>query len=65
MEGLIIDQLSRPILHDMPEVHDRQDVANILDHIEIVSDEKVAKPQFLLEAVQEVDDLGLDGNVEG
>ena len=47
----------------MSQVHNGQCVANVLDHIEIVGDEKVAQSEFLLEGIQEVDDLGLDGDI--
>src|SRR4030042_6240601 len=50
----------------MPQVHYRYAVADMAHHGEVVSDEKVAQPlDFTLQFFQEVDNLRLDGNIEG
>ena len=39
-------------------------VADVFDHGEVVRDEEIGQPQLFLQVLQEVDDLGLDGDVE-
>ena len=51
--------------HDLPEVHDCDPVADILDHGQVMGDKKVREAEFLLKVFEEVDHLSLDGNVEG
>ncbi len=52
-------------LHDFPEIHDGDAVADVFYHGEIVGDEKVGEIELFLQINEEVEDLGLDGNVEG
>src|SRR5579875_328433 len=49
---------------DLPQIHDRDTIADMLDDAEIVRDEQQAQAQLLLEAAQQVEDLRLDGHVE-
>ena len=51
-------------LGDLTEIHHRDPVGDVLDHLEVVRDEKVGQTQLLLEVLHEVDDLGLDRDVE-
>jgi hypothetical protein len=51
-------------LNDTTEVHDSNPVAHVLYNGQIVRDEEVGEIQFLLQLVQEIDHLGLHGNVE-
>ena len=51
-------------LGDAPEVHDRDAVADVLDDAHVVGDEDVRQPEFALEVLEQVQDLGLDGDVE-
>ena len=45
--------------------HDRDAVAHVTHDGEVVGDEEVAHPALLLELQQEVEDLALDGDVQG
>src|SRR5215212_6249411 len=57
---------SRPVsdLHDLAEVHHGYPVRDVLDHREVVGDEDVGEVELLLEVLQQVDDLGLDRDVQ-
>ena len=50
---------------DSAGVHDCDAVADVFYDAEIVGYEDVCQVELLLEFLEEVDDLGLDGNVEG
>ena len=52
-------------LHDLPQVHDGHAVTHVLDDTEVVGDEQVGQLEFLLEAPQQVQDLGLDRDIQG
>ena len=52
-------------LDDAAEVHDRNPVGDVLDHLEVVADEEVGEVQLLLDVEQEVEDLAAHGHVEG
>jgi hypothetical protein len=51
-------------LGDVAEVHHRDPVGDVPDDREVVRDEQVGEVEVLLEVLEEVDDLGLDGHVE-
>jgi hypothetical protein len=51
--------------HDPAEVHDGDPVADMADDRQVVGDEQVGQLELVLEALQEVDDLGLDRHVQG
>jgi hypothetical protein len=44
---------------------DRHAVANALDDAQVMDDEQIGEMKLLMELLQEVDDLGLDGDVQG
>ena len=52
-------------LDDPAEVHHRDAVADVLDDAHVVGDEDVRQSQLPLEGLEQVQDLGLDGDVEG
>src|SRR5487761_463492 len=52
-------------LHDLAEIHDADPIADMLDHRQVVGDEDVGEAELRLEVLEEVDDLGLHGDVEG
>src|SRR5205814_8491674 len=52
-------------LHDLAQVHDRDPVRDVLDDGQVVGDEQVGQLELRLQVFQQVDDLGLDGDVEG
>ena len=51
-------------LDDAAEVHHRDPVADMADDREVVGDEQVGQAETILEADEEVEDLGLDRHVE-
>ena len=52
-------------LDDFAQVHHRDAVGDVLDHGEVVGDEDERQVHFALQVEQQVDDLGLDGDVQG
>ena len=56
--------VGRTLLDDPPEVHHRDPVAHVAHEREVVRDEEVREPELLLEVAQQVDDIGLDRDVE-
>jgi hypothetical protein len=59
------DLLRRPQLHHLAQVHDADPVGDPPDHREVVGDEEVGQLVALPQVRQQVDDLGLDGDVQG
>lgn len=47
-----------------PEVHDANPMCNVPHHSQIMRNEYVGQFQFLLEFHEEIDDLGLDRDIE-
>ena len=58
------DRLRIADLHDPAEVHDRDPVGQVADDAEVVRDEQVARLAPDLELGQQVEDGGLDRDVE-
>ena len=54
-----------PLLDDAPALHDHDAMREIAHQRQVVGDEDVGEVELVLEAVQERDHLGLDGDVEG
>ena len=52
-------------LHALPQVHHHDLVGDVLHDAHVVGDEQVGQAQFLLQVHEEVEDLGLDGDVQG
>ena len=51
-------------LYDLTEIHHGHSIAYVLDDREVVGDEEVRKPELLLEVVEKIQHLGLDGHVQ-
>ena len=51
-------------LDDLAEVHHRDAMGDVLHDAQIVRDEQLAQSQLLLEILQQVEELGLHGQVE-
>jgi hypothetical protein len=64
MARLSIDLARVCDLDDPTQVHDGDTPADVLDHVEVMGDEEKAQPELVLKIAQEVDDLGLNGDVE-
>ena len=52
-------------LRHLAEVHDRDGLADVAHHGKVVRDEDVGEPEVGLQVDEQVDDLRLDGDVEG
>ena len=65
MAGIVEDLLRRAGLHDPPGVHHRHPVRHPGHHPQIVGNKDRGRAQPGLNVPQEVQDLGLDGHVQG
>ena len=65
MGCVLVDLLGRSDLHQLAEVHDPDAVGEILDHRQVVRDDDVRQVVDLLKALHQVEELSLDGHVEG
>src|SRR5438445_4169400 len=65
VEGLTEQLARRRPLDDLSEVHHGHPLGDVVDHREVVRDEQVREAELALEVLQQVQDLGLDGDVEG
>ena len=64
MQGMLVQIVAVGHLHQLAEVHDADAVREVLDHGQVVGDEQDGQAHFLLQVVQQVDDLGLNGHVQ-
>ena len=64
MLGILVQAGTIGELDNFAEVHDRHPMADVLHNTQIMRDEKVSELELLLQIHQQVDDLGLDGNIE-
>ena len=62
--GLRVERVAIGDLDDPAEVHDRDPVADVLHHGEVVGDEQQREVELLLQLLEEVEHLGLHGDVE-
>ncbi len=51
-------------LDDLAEVHHRDPVGDVPDHRQVVRDEDVRQPESRLQLLKQIDDLGLNRDVE-
>src|SRR6266550_8702727 len=49
---------------DAPEIHDGNALADMLDDRQIVGNKEISEPEFLLQVIQQIDDLGLDRHIQ-
>ena len=64
VQRLLVEFRAGRQLHQLAEIHDRHAGRDVADHAEVMRDEQVGQLQVLLQLLQQVDDLGLDGDVE-
>ena len=62
--GLGVDLTDAPRLDDPARVHDRDPVAGLGEHAEVVGDQDQGEPELLTEPLEELQDLGLHDDVE-
>ena len=59
-----VERRGRRGLDDAPDIHHGDAVADMAHHAEIMRDEQHRQPQPVLQVEQQIDDLGLHGNIE-
>ena len=65
MARIVEDAVDVADLHDFAQVHHGDPVGDVPHHGQVVGHHQVAQPEFRAELVQQVDDPGLDGHVQG
>lgn len=65
MQGLGKDIHLVRILHQLPEIHDPDLVTDVFDHADVVGDEQIGQLVFVLDVHEQIEDLGLNGHVQG
>ena len=65
MARLSHDAVTGSGLDDLAQVHDVDPVRHVANDIEVVRDEEVGDPELVLQVSEQVEDLGLDGHVQG
>ena len=65
VQGMAEDGLVAAQLHHLAQVHDGHPVTDVLHHAQIVADEEICQAQLLLQVLQQVQNLGPDGHVQG
>ena len=64
MLGVVVNGVHVPLLHDLPLVHHRHPVADLIDHRQVMGDEQVGQAELGLQVHQQLEDLGLHGHVQ-
>jgi hypothetical protein len=64
MQGVFIKRPRRDPFHDAAQVHDRDCVGHMLDDGQVMGNEQVTQSQLFLKRQQQVEDLGLDGDIQ-
>ena len=62
--GVVEDLLAPAEFHDLPRVHHRHPVGHIGHHAQVVGDEDDGEVVALLDLVDELQNLGLDGHIQ-
>ncbi len=65
MLRVVVDVVPAGRLDDLPQVHDRDPVGQVPHHRQVVRDEQIGEVELALQVLQQVDDLRLDGDVQG
>ena len=65
MEGMVVNFLCVRQLYHFTKIHNGDSVGNVTDHQKIMGDEQVGQAHLVLEFIKHIDDLGLDGHVQG
>ena len=63
--GAIIKSISIRQFHKVPQVHDPDMGADVFDHGQVVGDNQIGQAQLCPKIHQEIQDLGLNGNIQG
>lgn len=54
----------RGLLDNLAQIHDGDMVAYMPDHRQVVGDEDIGEAKLLLQVLQEIEDLSLNGHIE-
>lgn len=65
VHGGVVDIFGIPQLHDAAQIHDADPIADVADHIEVVRDKEVRELQVFLKSHEQIENLGLDGDIQG
>ena len=52
-------------LHDLSQIHDSDAIGDVSNHRQVVGDEQIGQIELRLKILKQVDDLGLNGYVQG
>src|SRR5438445_8023864 len=64
MHGTLIELLGRGELDKLSEIHDGDPIGDVTDDTQVVCDEDVRQAKAFLQLIEQIQDLGLDRNVE-
>ena len=52
-------------LDQSAEIHDSRSIRDVLNHAEVVANEQISQPQFLAQSHKQIENLGLNRNIQG
>jgi hypothetical protein len=58
------DLLHHSQLNDLPKIHHGDAVTHVPDHPQVMRDEEIGQVEFMLQTLQEIEDLRPDGDVQ-
>src|SRR5688572_16379480 len=64
MLGVPINGIALGNFHNFAQVHDRYPVADMLDHPQVMRGKQVGQMHLLLQLLKQIDDLGLNRNIQ-
>ena len=64
MQRVGVQRIAVGQLHDLSQVHHRHTIADMAHHAQVVGDEDISQAQFFLQVFQQVDHLGLNGDIQ-
>ena len=65
VQGCLVEALPVGHFDDLAEIHHRHPVRDVADHGEVVRHKEIGEAIALLQVSQQIDDLGLDGDIQG
>ena len=65
MLGIVIKFITIRHFHNFAQIHHRHFLAEVANHTQIVGNEQISQVEFFPQVFQQVDDLGLDRNIQG
>ena len=65
MQRLVEKFFLRSQLYHLAQVHNRSAVRDMPHHAQVMGDKQIRQPKLLLQLFEQVDNLGLDGDIQG